>query len=78
MIRTDMQSTDPSGTNTLVVPIADVNTSLKGLAQPLKSSPLANDSMDGMRVPTHEPYAEHFGKKVGLKMFTGAGKQPWK
>jgi hypothetical protein len=34
--------------------------------------------MDGMRVPTHEPYAEHFGKKVGLKMFTGAGKQPWK
>lgn len=78
LIRTDMQSTEPAGTNTLVVPIADVNTALKGFAQPLKSQPNQNDTMDGMRVPTHEPYAEHFGKKKGLKMFTGKGKQPWK
>lgn len=78
LIRTDMQATDIAGTNTLVVPIADVNTATKGLAVPLRSEPGLNQTMDGMRVPTHEPFAEHFGLKNGLSMFSGAGSQPWR
>ena len=68
----------PSLTGLLVVPVGDVDTSNKGKREPLKFEQGLNQSMNGMRVPTHEPFEEHFGLKHGLTEFVSTGSHPWK
>ena len=62
----------------LVVPVGDVDTSKKGKREPLKFEQGLNQSMNGMRVPTHEPFEEHFGLQHGLTEFPSTGSHPWK
>jgi len=72
LIRTDLLSEDPAGTNTLVTPIGDVNSANKVRPKPLKWQDGINESMDGMRVPTHEPFEHHYGLTRGMNTFAGA------
>jgi len=57
---------DLSGTGTLIVPIPDVDTKNKYNSSPLKVNSAGNLSMDGMRVPTHEPFKLHRDKIVSF------------
>ena len=70
----------PSLTGLLVVPVGDVDTSkkFKEGEGPLKFEQGLNQSMNGMRVPTHEPFEEHFGLQHGLTEFVSTGSHPWK
>ena len=63
---------NPAGTNTLVTPIGDVNPAEKAKQKPLEFKADTLETMDGMRVPTHEPYEYHFGNKQGLKEFSSS------
>jgi hypothetical protein len=73
LVRTDLLSEDPVGTNTLVTPIGDVNSANKVRPKPLQWQDEINETMDGMRVPTHEPYEYHYGKTTGIDMYSGSG-----
>jgi len=73
LVRTDLLSEDPAGTNTLVTPIGDVNSANKVRPKPLQWQDEINETMDGMRVPTHEPYEYHYGKTTGIDMYSGSG-----
>ena len=70
--RSNLMDQDPAGTNTLVTPIGDVNPAEKAKQKPLEFKPDTLETMDGMRVPTHEPYEYHFGNKLGLKEFSSS------
>ena len=50
---------DQSGTGTLNTPIPDVDLTKKFKSEPLKVDQNLNITMDGMRVPTHEPFYGH-------------------
>lgn len=50
---------DASGTGTLNTPIPDVDLTKKFKSEPLKVDQNLNITMDGMRVPTHEPFYGH-------------------
>ena len=73
LVRTDLLSEDPVGTNTLVTPIGDVNSANKVRPKPLQWQDEINETMDGMRVPTHEPYEYHYGKTTGIDIYSGSG-----
>ena len=50
---------DASGTGTLNTPIPDVDLTKKFKSEPLTVEQNLNVTMDGMRVPTHEPFYGH-------------------
>lgn len=77
LMRTAFTAMNPLGTGTLATPIGDVNSAKKAEAKPLKFEQGLNETMDGMRMPTHEPYKYHYGLKHGLVSFSGAGGQPF-
>ena len=72
LVRTNLMDENPAGTNTLVTPIGDVNPAEKAKQKPLEFKADTLETMDGMRVPTHEPYEYHFGNKQGLKEFSSS------
>ena len=57
---------DQSGTGTLNTPIPDVDRTKKFKNEPLKVDQNLNITMDGMRVPTHEPYYGHRDKIISF------------
>jgi len=57
---------DQSGTGTLNTPIPDVDITKKLKGIPLKVDQNLNISVDGMRVPTHEPFWAHRDKIVSF------------